>query len=205
MDAPYPEKPRSEAVAPRRPLIVFGAVLMVIGLAIVAGRIVDVELENVIGEQTWPFFVIVPGLVLLVAAIIPRPPDGLGFAIAGSIVTSVGVILLFQANTDAWASWSYVWALIPGAAGLGMAGYGLLTRRRELIGKGVRLAVIAAVLFVIGAWYFETWYATGDVPVDAASWWPIVLIGVGAFIAIRALLGDRRSTSANAHEGGSEP
>jgi len=178
---------------------------MVIGLVIVAGRNADVQLEDVIGEQSWPFFVIVPGLILLVAAVIHRPPDGLGSAIAGSIVTSVGAILLFQANTDAWASWSYVWALIPGAAGLGMAGYGLLTRHGELIGKGLRLAVIAAVLFVIGAWYFETWYATGDVPVDAAGWWPIVLIGVGTFIAIRALLGDRRRTSATAHEGGSEP
>lgn len=178
---------------------------MVIGLAIVVARIADVQLEGLIGEQTWPFFVIVPGLVLLVAAVIPRPPDGLGFAIAGSIVTSVGAILLFQANTDAWASWSYVWALIPGAAGFGMAGYGLLTRHGELIGKGFRLAVIAAVLFVIGAWYFETWYATGDVPVDAAGWWPIVLIGVGALIVVRGLLGDRRRTRATAHEGGLEP
>ena len=205
MNAPYRDEPHSEAVAPRRALFVFGAALMVIGLAIVAGRIADVQVEDVIGEQTWPFFVIVPGLILLVAAVIPRPPDGLGFAIAGSIVTSVGAILLFQANTDAWTSWSHVWALIPGAAGLGMAGYGLLTRHGELIGKGLRLAVIAAVLFVMGAWYFEMWYATGDVPVDAAGWWPIVLIGVGAFIAIRALLGDRRRTGATAHEGGSEP
>jgi hypothetical protein len=205
MDAPYRDEPRSDAVPPRRALFVFGAVLMVVGLAIVVGRLAGVQLQELIGEQSWPFFVIVPGLILLVAAVVPRPPDGLGFAIAGSIVTAVGAILLFQANTDAWASWSYVWALIPGAAGLGMAGYGLLTRHGDLVGKGLRLAVIAAVLFVIGAWYFETWYATGEVPVDAAGWWPIVLIGVGAFIVIRGLLGDRRRTNRTAHEGGSEP
>ena len=86
MDAPYRDEPRSDAVPPRRALFVFGAVLMVVGLAIVVGRLAGVQLQELIGEQSWPFFVIVPGLILLVAAVVPRPPDGLGLAIAAEIV-----------------------------------------------------------------------------------------------------------------------
>ena len=53
----------------------------------------------------------------------------MGFAIAGSIVTTVGSVLLYQQTTGHWESWAYAWALVgPGAAGLGMLVYGLLFR-----------------------------------------------------------------------------
>ena len=175
-----------------RRLLGLGAVLILVGLAAVAVREADLGLGGLIGEQTWPLLVIAPGLVLIGLAFVPAPPNGLGFAIAGSIVTSVGMILLVQANTDTWSSWAYVWALIPGAAGLGMAVYGLLTRAAELVQKGVALMVTAGVLFMVGWWYFEALFTTGEQPVDVATWWPIALVGAGAVIAIRALFVARR-------------
>ena len=171
--------------------LVLGAILIVVGLVAVAGRSAGVDLPAIIGEQTWPFLVIVPGLVLLGAAFTRTPPEGLGFAIAGSIVTTVGAILLYQANTATWENWAYVWALIPGAAGLGKAGYGLLTGSRELVVDGARMAAIAGVLFAVGWWYFGTLFATGRGPIDASTWWPIALIVVGVAIASRALVGTR--------------
>jgi hypothetical protein len=174
-----------------RRLLALGAVLILVGVAAVVARSVDVDLGALIGEQSWPALVIVPGLVLIGLAFVARPPDGLGFAIAGSIVTTIGMILLVQANTGAWASWAYVWTLIPGAAGIGMTIYGLLTRSRELVGNGARLAAIAGVLFIAGWWYFETLFTTGEQPADLGTWWPLVLIAVGTVIAIRALLTTR--------------
>ena len=73
-----------------RRLVAFGAILMLAGLIAVVARAADVDIGAVVGEQTWPLLVIVPGLGLLGFAFVRTPPDGLGFAIAGSIVTAVG-------------------------------------------------------------------------------------------------------------------
>ena len=172
--------------------LALGAILITTGLLAVIGRVAGVDLETLVGEQTWPWLVIVPGIVLLGLTLTVKPPDGVGFVIAGSIVTTVGAILLYQATTELWESWAYVWVLIPGAAGLGMAVYGLLTGIGDLVTKGTRMTIISGVLFVIGWWWFETLFRTGEVPVDAGSWWPIVAIGVGILIASRALWATRQ-------------
>jgi hypothetical protein len=182
------------AVTPARtnPLVILGTILVLIGLVAGLGRLAGIDLATLIGDQTWPLLVIVPGLALLGLAFVASPPDGTGFAIAGAIVTAVGTILLVQANTGLWESWAYVWALIPGSAGLALAVYGWATGARDEVRVGLRLMLIAGILFVVGAWYFSAIFATGLPPVDIATWWPVALIAVGAFIAIRALLPERR-------------
>ena len=94
-----------------RGMLVFGALLGALGLVFLAGE----QLNLNVSRNGWPLFVIVPGVVLLVAGLaIPREV-GLGLAIPGGIVTAVGLILAFQNATGAWASWAYMWALIaPG-------------------------------------------------------------------------------------------
>ena len=107
-----------------------------------------------------------------------------------------------QANSGAWASWAYVWALIPGAAGLGMAAYGVLTRTTDLVDKGVRLVVIAGVMYLVGAWYFGAIFSTGEQPIDVATWWPVALIVVGAIIALRALFKTRHGPTETSEPAG---
>lgn len=182
--------------ADTRRLRALAAVLIVLGVIGVVARSTGIDLRVHLGEQSWPLLVMLPGLGLLAVAFTRTPPGGLGFAIAGSVVTAIGAILLVQANTGAWASWAYVWALIPAAAGLGMAGYGLLTRTRALIDNGLRLVAIAAVLFAIGWWYFEGWFATGEQPFDPGAWWPVALIVAGAIVAARAVIESRRPRAA---------
>ncbi len=189
-------------------LIVIGSILILVGLVAVLARTVDIDLGSYIGEQTWPLLVIVPGVVLLALALMRTPPEGVGFAIAGAIVTAVGAILLAQANTHAWASWAYVWALIPGAAGCGMAGYGLLTRTTDLVDRGVWMILVSGVLYMIGWWYFEALFATGEQPIDIGTWWPLGLILAGAIVAARALHEARNASnrpSAPGAEGGRTP
>jgi hypothetical protein len=179
----------------RRRLLALGGVLILVGVIAAVARAVDLDLGAFIGQQTWPALVIVPGLVLIGLAFVARPPDGLGFAIAGSIVTTIGTILLVQANTGSWSSWAYVWALIPGAAGIGIAVYGLLTRTVGLVDKGARLVLVAGSLYIAGWWYFEALFATGEQPVDLATWWPVALIALGTVVATRALLSTRHGRS----------
>ena len=140
---------------------------------------------------------IIPGVILMLASLIPQPPRGVGFAIAGSIVTTVGLVLLYQEQTARWESWAYAWALVgPGAAGLGMLVYGLIFGQRELVSVGLRLASIAAAIFVAGYWFFETVFVTGRAPVDLGAWWPVAIIGAGLVVLAVGLAG-RGDTEGN--------
>ena len=167
--------------------VVGGVVLVALGVIALAARQAGFELGN-LAEDGWPLFIIVPGIALLVAAFVPAPPDGLGFAVAGSVVTTVGAILLYQQNSGNWESWAYVWALIPMAAGIAMAAYGLLTGFRDIAGNGVRLAAVAGVLFLVGFWYFTTVFETGESPFAVDTWWPVIVVVIGAVVLGRAVL-----------------
>jgi hypothetical protein len=162
--------------------------LVVVGLAALGLRQAGVDVGELVGEAGWPFFIIVPGLALLAMAAVPAPPRGLGFAIGGSIVTTVGLILFYQNTTGHWESWAYAWALITLAAGLGTVIYGAAIGRRDMVAGGLRMSAIAAVLFAVGLWFFETLFDSGRAPVDVEEWWPAILVAIGALITLTAIL-----------------
>lgn len=188
-------------------LAVFGALLVVAGVGWFIARELRIDPFGAIEDAGWPFFVIIPGVILMVVSVIPIPPRGVGFAVAGTIVTAVGAVLFYQEATDHWESWAYAWALVgPGAAGLGMLLYGLLFRQRDLVLVGARLVAIAAAIFVAGYWFFETVFATGRAPIDLDMWWPVVIIaaGVAALLAGTVFRGqgtNGRSSQSNAQGG----
>jgi hypothetical protein len=182
--------------------VAFGLLLVVVGVVMFAGRVAGFDFGALLGEDRWPLLIIVPGLALLAVAVVPVPPNGVGFAIGGSIVTTVGLILFYQETTSHWESWAYGWALIPGASGFGLAAYGLATRHHEFLGGGLRLILVAAVLFTAGLWFFETTFATGRAPVDLGDWWPMIIIAIGLLIAVNALV-TGRSTGREIGDGAS--
>ncbi len=189
-------------------LAVVGALLVVAGIGWLVARDLRLDPFAPIAEAGWPFFVIIPGVILMLSSLIPRPPRGVGLAIAGSIVTTVGLVLLYQEQTAHWESWAYAWALVgPGAAGLGMLVYGLIFGQRDLVSTGLRLATIAAAIFVAGYWLFETVFATGRAPVDLGEWWPVAIIGAGLAVLAVGLAsrgdkeGNDRSTRASGQGG----
>ena len=161
--------------------ITFGAVALVL-------RGAGIDPFGAIGTWGWPLFVIVPGLVLLAASLVPAPPKGIGFAMAGAIVTTVGALLLYQSRTGHWESWAYAWALIPLGAGSALILYGLLARERGMVTTGLTMAGIAAALFLAGAWFFEGVFAGERRPTDVGAWWPIGVIVLGGVIVLRAVL-----------------
>ena len=100
---------------------VVGGLFVLIGAILLAGQFVHVD----IGHYGWPFFLIVPGLVILFVALTASGAVSEGLAILGSIITVTGLVLLFQDGTDHYESWAYAWALVfPGAIGLAMILYG---------------------------------------------------------------------------------
>jgi len=131
---------------------IIGIILVLLGLAWLVGRIVNIELA----EVSWPLYVIVPGVAIFLLSLPARDRGGEGLAVLGAVVTMVGLVLLYQTITEHWESWAYAWALVaPGGVGLGLAAYGVLAGRPRLIPMGTRIALVGLALFLAGAVFFE--------------------------------------------------
>jgi hypothetical protein len=175
----------------RRPdgRLALGSALIVLGGAALALQLAGIDLARQLGGSGWTLFVIVPGLLLLLGAIL-FPAAGLGLAIAGSITTVTGLLLLYQDRNDHYESWAYAWALLaPGAVGVGHVLHGLRTRQREMTVNGGRMIAAAAVIFVIGALFFESLFDRGRIPFDVGDAWPWLLVVGGAVLVLLSLVG----------------
>ncbi len=175
----------------RRQSTVIGALFVLIGAILLAGQFVRVD----IGHYGWPFFVIVPGLLILFVALTARGAVSEGLAILGSIVTVTGLILFFQDATDHYESWAYAWALVfPGAIGLGMILYGLTASRPGNVRSGARLVGIALVLFLLGAAFFEGVIGIGGYQLDhtAGVVLGVIIIALGALMLVLNLTSSGR-------------
>jgi hypothetical protein len=65
-------------------------------------------------ENLWPFFVLIPGVSLLYASRQnENPKEAFEMFSGGVMTTATGAVLMFQAITDNWASWAYIWAIYP--------------------------------------------------------------------------------------------
>jgi hypothetical protein len=129
-----------------------------LGLLLVAAGLILFLLQT-LGVRAWSFawtlFIIVPGLAFFAAmALIGRRAAYL--AIPGSVITTTGLILLYQALTNLWQSWAYAWALVaPTAVGVGLMIAGAYGGQPSRQRAGQRLAALGVVLFLIGFVFFE--------------------------------------------------
>jgi hypothetical protein len=154
----------------------------VLGLALLAAQLLDFDL----GRYGWPVFVIVPGLVLLVIGLVGRGTGGM--IIGGTVVTSVGLVLLYQNTTDHWESWAYAWALVgPAAGGLGMALSGLRSGDATLMRNGTWQALGGLGVFVAGLIFFEGIIGISGRRLALPEWsLAALVIGIGVVLVIRA-------------------
>ena len=190
-ESPVPmssSSPRSRV----RQSTMLGGLLVLIGVILLAGQFVHLDL----GHYGWPFFIIVPGLALLVVALAGRGVVGEGLAVAGSIATVTGLLLLYQNTTNHFESWAYAWALVfPGAVGSGMILYGLAAGRPGNVRAGSRLVAIGVVLFLLGAAFFEGVLGIGGYNFGHSTGAVIgaVIILLGALLLVANLTSGRRN------------
>ena len=162
---------------------VLGGILIVLGLIFFAGNQLNID----IGEATWPLYVIVPGVALITLGLTQR--HGSGLTIFGSIVTMVGLVLLYQNATDHWESWAYAWALVgPGGSGIGMLLYGTRSGDRKMARDGFWTILIAAGIFAVGLLFFEGILGISGDRLPLPRWvLPVAVIGIGVLVLIRGL------------------
>jgi hypothetical protein len=132
--------------------ISFAMLLIVVGAWYLAIEIFPGLKNMAYGNGTWPLQIIGLGLLFAVVAILSWTP---AFFIPASIITGIGGLLYWQNSTGNWASWLYMWTLIPGFAGFGLLLFGLLARKRGAYLSGMWNLFSSLILFGIFASAFS--------------------------------------------------
>lgn len=164
-----------------------GGILIALGLLFLAAQ----QLNFNLAEATWPFYVIAPGVALLALGL--TQSRGAGLTIAGSIVSIVGLVLLYQNATDHWESWAYAWALVgPGGSGVGMLLYGTRSGDARMARDGFRQILAALGLFAVGLVFFEGVIGISGRRLPLPDWvLPVAIMVIGALVLLRGLTAGR--------------
>jgi hypothetical protein len=176
-------QPRGKGGDRNRGTLVVGLFLVLLGVSFLASEQFGVD----IGRYGWPMFVIVPGVFLVLLGLAIPNEGGLGAAIPGGIITTVGLVLAFQDATGAYASWAYLWALVaPGSIGVTLVLWGALHRRRDMLESGIETAAVGLGLFIGFGLFFENVLniAGGTSNTVLHDALPLMAVGLGVLIVL---------------------
>jgi hypothetical protein len=166
-----------------RTQLALGLLLIAAAGWLIATRI-NPDLAKILHLQfNWPVWVIFAGAVIFIIGLLVGASD---MVIPACIVAGIGGILYYQNATGNWQSWSYLWTLIPGFAGVGQILSGVIggdftARLRE----GMKAVLTSAILFTIFATIFNAWTIFGKY----STYVPIALLFLlGAWLIVRGVL-----------------
>jgi len=113
-----------------------------------------------------------------------------GLVIAGTITTTVGLVLLYQDQTGHWESWAYAWALVgPAASGLGLIIWGLRSGSPSDVRNGTWSLLGGLAFFLVGYLFFEGVIGISGEKLPLPDWvLPAVVIAIGVVILGRGLM-----------------
>src|SRR6266508_845711 len=130
--------------------LIAGTLLILFGLMALAGQF----FRTVDWGFLWPFAIIGFGALFFIA-MFAGGKGAAPFAIPGSIVGGIGLVMLFQNITQHWESMSYFWTLIIMFVGAGITIMGWRSENAEQKKAGLRVMKIGFILFVIFGAFFE--------------------------------------------------
>ena len=193
-EPPASEPPTSEPLASEPqpsvpPAIGLGVALLLIGVALFAGQLLDIGIDDI----GWPAIVIGIGVVILVLGLFVTREQGM--VIGGTVVTTVGLVLLYQNSTGHWASWAYAWALVgPAASGLGMLLWGVRSGDTTEMRNGTWALLGGLGFFVVGLLFFEGVIGISGQRLPLPEWvLPVAVIAIGVVILARGIFQRRDS------------
>lgn len=161
----------------RRTSIAGGVVLILIGALLFVAQVMPELVPAFWRDFSWPWIVVFVGLFLFALGAILGEP---GMAVPATIVGGIGGILAYQNFTGDFASWSYLWALIPGFVGLGIIFMSLLGGEGS-VKDGATLLLISFTLLAVFGSFFG---ALGM----AGQYWPVLLILLGVVLLVRTFV-----------------
>lgn len=153
--------------------LVAGAILIGFGLIALAGQFFRIMNWAFIG----PLVVIGFGSLFFLA-MVAGGRQSAAFAIPGSIISGIGLVLLFETVTRHWESMSYFWTLIIMFVGIGiyiMGWYGGDANQRQ---AGWRVMRVGFILFIVFGAFFGILFSSNSFI------FPILLILLGAYLVL---------------------
>lgn len=88
-----------------------------------------------------------------------------------------------QNLTGRFESWAYAWGLILVSVGVGQYLRGQWAGEEAMRRSGLRFAALGLLLFLLFGIFFEL-FIFNQSPL-LRNWWPLILIGIGAFLLLR--------------------
>lgn len=159
---------------PNTGALIAGTLLILFGLIALAGRFI----RTVDWGFLWPFIIVGFGALFFVG-MFAGGKGAAAFAIPGSIISGIGLVLLFENITKHWESMSYFWTLIILFVGVGIYVMGLYGGDDNQKRSGLRVMKVGAILFIIFGAFFETIFSSFSNVV-----FPILLILLGAYLIL---------------------
>lgn len=169
-----------------RTFLVFGVLLILAGVWLLVARN-NPDWQAWINEVwAWPLGFVALGAVLLLLGLILGEP---GMAIPASILAGLGGIFYYQYQTGDWASWTYMWTLIPGFVGVGIFLASILEGKLSHMLPGLDLILISGVLYLVFATIF------GGITLLGPYGPAVLLIALGVYVLIRGALSAKKKVS----------
>jgi hypothetical protein len=167
--------------------IAFGVALLLVGTILLSFQIIPDLHQWIAPFASWPVFIAVFGLFLVLYGYIARKPDSIS---GGCFFLGLGGIFTWQVYTQDWASWAYMWTLFPAFSGAGtILSSFIQAEPQSAILKGLREILFSAVLFFL----FSTL-------LGGKNWigplWPILIILAGLLMLTKPFF-DRRKSDPN--------
>ncbi len=171
--------------SPGQPGLVLGAILVIVGLVLLAGQLVDIGF----GALGWPLWIIGIGVAILLVGLFLAPETAV--MVGGTVVTTVGLVLLYQDVTGNWQTWAYAWALVgPAASGLGMALWGMRRADAKAVRGGIWGFLGGLAIFAVGFLFFEGLIGLSGFDMSLPEWvLPATIIAIGVVVLLRGLFG----------------
>lgn len=164
----------------RRSSIAAGIILILVGLFFLLLPLFPNLSSLVKIEQHWPLIIVAVGSLFLLGALLGVS----GLAIPGTIIAGIGALLYYQNLNDAWETWAYAWALIPGFVGIGIIiARALDGKARQGIREGGGLIVISLILFFVFGAFLGGGYSFGVILA-------VLLIIAGVWQLSKAIFGN---------------
>lgn len=164
--------------------LIVGAILIAIGILSLFGNF----FTFMNWDNAWPLIVIGVGLAFFLGMFLGGRTAG-GLAIPGSVIATVGLILLYMNNTGRWEAWAYAWALIISGVGVGILINGAWSDRPDLRKQGLDTIVSGLTLFLLFGVIMEfVFSAAGVSTYGNPLLWSGLLILLGLFLLVTRLL-----------------
>jgi hypothetical protein len=165
--------------------LIAGTLLIIFGLMALAGQF----FHMVDWGFLWPFAILGVGALFFVAMFAGGKGTA-AFAIPGSIISGIGLVMLFQNITQHWESMSYFWTLIILFVGIGIYVMGWFAGDENQKRSGWRVMKVGFILFIIFGAFFETIFSSFSNIV-----FPVLLILLGAYLVLSrsGLLGAKKT------------